>query len=288
MAARLPVALITGTNSGVGLSLSVLLAANHQVFAGMRGLSDKKREALDKAAADAGVQGNITVLNLDVNSDESVESAVKTMLEATGGRCDVLVNNAGYSVAGGVEMLSMDQVKSQFETNVYGVIRCQKAVLPTMRKQRSGKIVNLSSVGGVWGQPFNDVYCASKFAIEGMAESQAAVFRTFGVRVTSVQPGAIKTAFWQNVDRPDMAKVPAEYHAPLQSTMAAYAQSGGAGQTPEEVAQVIIDKVISVDEPPLKVQTSEVIMPVVKGQLVDTTGEFGVDIAVKRFMPKSE
>lgn len=81
----------------------------------------------------------------------------------------------------------MDAVQAQFNTNVFGVIRCQKAVLGTLCQQRSRKIINISSVGGVWGQPFNDVYCASKFAIEGLAESQAPVFRTFGVYVTSVQ-----------------------------------------------------------------------------------------------------
>merc|ERR1712226_1140331 len=116
----------------------------------MSGLSDDKRSALDKAAADAGVSHNINVLSLDVCSETSAHAAVSSMLEQTAGRCDVLVNNAGYSLAGSVESLSMEQIQAQFETNVFGVVRMQKLVLPAMREQRSGKMVNMSSIGGVW------------------------------------------------------------------------------------------------------------------------------------------
>ena len=150
------------------------------------------------------------------------------------GRVDVLVNNAGYSQAGSVEMMTMDAMKAQMETNLFGVIRCQKAVLPYMRQQKSGKIINISSVGGIWGQPFNDIYCASKFALEGLAESQAPLFRTFGVYVSCVEPGAIKSAFWSNAHVPEASAMPPEYMKPMQSTMAAYGKSAGAGQTPEE------------------------------------------------------
>eukprot|EP00656_Telonema_subtile_P011377 TRINITY_DN15612_c0_g1_i1.p1 TRINITY_DN15612_c0_g1~~TRINITY_DN15612_c0_g1_i1.p1 ORF type:complete len:247 (-),score=60.16 TRINITY_DN15612_c0_g1_i1:52-792(-) len=240
--AALPVALITGTNSGVGLALAVKLAANHRVFAGMRGVTEAKRADLDAATTAANVQENVTVLELDVCSDASVQSAVESMLEQTEGRCDILVNNAGYSVVGSVEMVSMEDATAQFDTNFFGVIRCQKAVLPAMRQQKSGKIINVSSVGGVWGQPFNDVYCASKFALEGMSESQAALFRTFGVRVTCVQPGAIKTAFVTNLKRPDFETMPVDYQAPLQSTMAAYQSSFGVGQTPEELSLIHISE----------------------------------------------
>lgn len=284
----LPVALITGTNSGVGLALAVKMASDHRVFAAMRGLSTAKRSALDEAASQAGVTSNLEVVELDVTSDESVQSAVASMLERTEGRCDVLVNNAGFSVFGSVEMVSMEAIKEQFETNVYGVMRCQQAILPTMRKQRAGKIINISSIGGIWGQPFNDVYCASKFALEGMSESQAALFRTFGVHVTCVEPGAIKTNFVANVKRPDMATVPSEYHAPLQSTVAAYAKSGSsASQSADEVAQVIVDKVLAVDEPPLKVQTNPATAPIFAGQLKDTSGEWGVEAAAKRFLSQT-
>lgn len=181
MASSLPVAIVTGTNSGVGLALVVRLASTYRVFAGMRGISATKREALDKACTDAGVSQNVTVCDIDVNSDDSVNTTIASAIQETG-RCDVLVNNAGYSVFGSIEMVSMDTMQQQLNTNVLGVIRCTKAVLPQMRKQKSGKIIYVSSVGGVWGQPFNDIYCASKFAVEGLAESQAPLFKTFGVK----------------------------------------------------------------------------------------------------------
>lgn len=181
--------IVTGTNSGVGLSLTVKLAATHRVFAGMRGVSETKRAALDAAASAAGVSDNVIVTEMDVNSDASVKTAVAAAVAAGGGRIDVLVNNAGYTVFGSVEFLDMEPMQSMMNTNFFGAVRCTKAVLPYMRKQRSGKIAYVSSVGGIWGQPFNDVYCASKFAMEGMVECQAPVFNAFGVSVTSVQPG---------------------------------------------------------------------------------------------------
>jgi NAD(P)-dependent dehydrogenase (short-subunit alcohol dehydrogenase family) len=285
MASSLPVAIVTGTNSGVGLALAVRLGATFRVFAGMRGVSAAKRESFDAAAASAGVSANITVVDLDVNSDESVNSAIGAAINECG-RCDVLVNNAGYSVFGSVEMIDMDTMQAQLNTNVLGVIRCQKAVLPTMRKQKSGKIINISSVGGVWGQPFNDIYCASKFAVEGLTESQAPLFRTFGVYVSSVQPGAIKSNFIENANKPDFAAIPPEYGPGIQSTMAAYQASAGStlGQTSDEVAEAVMNQVINVEKPPVKVQTNPGIQGIFAMQKVDATGETGVAMATDRFL----
>lgn len=275
------VAIITGTNTGVGLALSVKMASNHIVYAGMRSLA--KKDALIAAAVEAKVEANVRPFEVDVNSDESVEKAFAAIAEEAG-RVDVLVNNAGYSVFGCVEMLDMAACKGQFETNFFGVIRCQQAVLPLMRQQKSGKIINMSSVGGVWGQPCNDVYCASKFALEGMTESQAAVFRTFGVHTSLVQPGAIKTAFAQNAERPDMTKVPADYVPVLESVLASFAKSGAVGQTAEEVAQVIVEQCVQVAEPPLRVQTNPAIQAVFEMQLATPNGEPGVQAAKARFL----
>jgi NAD(P)-dependent dehydrogenase (short-subunit alcohol dehydrogenase family) len=150
------VAMVTGTNSGVGLSLVVQLAtAGYAVWATMRSLG--KADDLVAALTAAGVRDRVTVDECDVASDESVVASVGRLLEAHGGRVDVLVNNAGYSVFGSVEFLDMATMKAQFETNFFGVIRAQQAVLPAMRAQGSGKIINITSVGGIWGQPFNDV-----------------------------------------------------------------------------------------------------------------------------------
>lgn len=276
------VAIVTGTSSGVGLALSVRLAKRFTVFAGMRNF--KGKDALMAAAQQAKVAANVRPFLVDVDDDDSVKQAFAKVV-ADAKRVDLLVNNAGFSVFGSIEMLDMARMKAQFETNVFGAIRCQQAVLPSMRQQRSGKIINISSVGGIWGQPFNDIYCASKFALEGLSESQAALFRTFGVRVTCVEPGAIKSAFVENAKRPDMTMVPAEYQKALAEVGAVYAQ-GVTGQTSDEVAEVIMTKVVDVADPPLRVQTNPAIQAVFDQQLKDTSGEAGVAMATNRFFSK--
>jgi NAD(P)-dependent dehydrogenase (short-subunit alcohol dehydrogenase family) len=248
------------------------------------------RAALDAASKEAGVEANIVVEQLDVSQDNSVDACFKKIVAAES-RIDVLVNNAGYSLFGTVEMVTLEQSHEQFETNFFGVVRCQKAVLPVMRAQKSGKIINTSSVGGVYGQAFNDLYCASKFALEGLAESQAALFRTFGVYVTNVEPGAIRTEFISNAKRPDPSTIPEEYQAPLKNVLAVYAKgfaNPATSQDGDDVAQVIIDKVINVATPPLRVQTNESTMPIFKALLVDTTGETSVMITQNRFLSSSE
>jgi NAD(P)-dependent dehydrogenase (short-subunit alcohol dehydrogenase family) len=276
------VAIVTGTNSGLGLALAIQLAkSSHKVYAGMRSIA--KAGALNEAAAAAGVTDNISVIEMDVNSDESVASAVDAVMDESG-RCDVLVNNAGYSVFGSVEMLDMQTMLDQLNTNLFGVIRTTKAVLPTMRSQKSGKIINISSVGGVWGQPFNDIYCASKFAVEGLVESQAPLFKQFGVHVSSVQPGAIQTDFIPNAKKPDPAALPADYMEPITNVMAAYQQSSGSGQTADEVAQVIMDQIVQVENPPVKVQTNPAIQMIFDMKTSDPTGLNGRDAAIDRFL----
>ena len=175
------------------------------------------------------------MVDLDVNSDESVRTGFKTIADSAlfvqnGSRIDLLINNAGYSQPGTVEMLSMEQVQQQFNTNVFGVIRCQQAVLPFMRKQKSGKILNISSVGGIYATAFNDVYCAAKFALTGLTDSQSAMFRTFGVHVTNVEPGAMRTDFMANSSKANAGaaeKLPSipEYIEPIKQVRAAFGKN---------------------------------------------------------------
>lgn len=276
------VAVVTGSNSGVGRALSVMLAADgFVVYATMR--SPSKAEELLANAKEAGVEERIVVVQCDVSNDESVQECFAKVL-ADHGRIDILVNNAGYCVFGSIEFLSMEAVKAQFETNVFGVIRCTKAALPAMRAQKSGKLINVTSVGGIWGQPFNDVYCSSKFAIEGLAESHAALYRTFGVYTTNVEPGGISTKFAANVDRPDPANVPPEYLPHLQSTIHAYTSNTGRAQTPEQVAAAIMEQVVRVEKPPLRCQTNKLIQAVFEMQLADPSGEAGVAAGDARFL----
>ena len=277
------VAYVTGSNSGVGSALVLALAKQgFNVWATMRTVA--KGDALVESAKAAGLSELITIDQCDVSNDASVTESFERLYSKFD-HIDVLINNAGYCVFGSVELLSMDAMKAQFETNFFGVIRTIKAVMPKMRAQRSGKIINISSVGGIWGQPFNDVYCASKFAVEGMGESQAALFREFGVYITNVEPGAIRTKFGANAQRPQ--NIPEDYQPHVASTIAVYtkgASNKGYSQSPEEVADIVVEKVVNVERPPFRLPTNPVIQGVFDMQLKDTTGEAGVAAGKARFL----
>lgn len=279
---KLPVAIITGTNSGLGLALTVAMSKTHKVYAGMRSLS--KSGDLEAAVEKNGTKANVFVTEIDVNSDESVNKCVEAVISKEN-QLDVMFCNAGYAVVGSVEMIEMKSLQEQMNTNFFGVIRCQKACLPQMCKQKSGHILVTSSVGGVFGQPFNDVYCASKFAVEGMFEAQAPLFRTFGVYTTSIQPGGIKTAFAANIQRP--TNVPDEYKAAMMKTFGAFEQTDAKEatvdgitiacaanrQTAEEIADIIVQKAILVKNPPAKLQVNDKIQSVFDASLTDPSGE---------------
>jgi len=239
---------------------------------------------LEKAAADAAVTANLFVEKLDVCCDESVKTAFDKIIEKEK-RIDVLVNNAGYTAFGNVEMVGMKEIEDQFNTNVYGVMRCQKAVLPTMRSQKSGKLIVTGSIGGIFGQPFSDIYCATKYAVEGLVCSQAAALKTMGIYSSIVEPGAILTEFKTNAKRPDTSVMPAEYGPILESTLAYYGESAKSAQTGAEVAQVIIDEIVSVEEPPVRIQTSEKVKELAAGLLKDTTGAITSKIVETHFLP---
>jgi NAD(P)-dependent dehydrogenase (short-subunit alcohol dehydrogenase family) len=176
-----PVALVTGSSSGIGAAIASQLARDgYLVFGGSR-----------RMESPAGVEA----LTLDVCSDESVRAAVKAILDRTG-RLDLLVNNAGQLIAGAIEELTLDQARSQFETNFFGVARTVAAVLPQMRRQRSGKIITLSSLAGLVPVPFWGYYSASKFAVEGYCETLRAELKPFGISVAMIEPGAIGTSLF--------------------------------------------------------------------------------------------
>ena len=139
----------------------------------------------------------LEVLQLDVTDDKSVAYAID-MVGNRHQRIDVLVNNAGYEHHGAVEDLSIEEIKTQFETNFFGAVRVMKAVLPMMRKQRNGTIINVSSIGGIIGVPLNSAYVGSKFALEGFSESMKYELGGFGIKVILIEPGAVKTNFLDN------------------------------------------------------------------------------------------
>jgi NAD(P)-dependent dehydrogenase (short-subunit alcohol dehydrogenase family) len=189
------VAVVTGSSSGIGFETSLLLARNgYYVYATMRNLNKSQK------VKDIAKQDNLPleVLQLDVNDDISVKDAFAKIVDDKQ-RVDVLVNNAGYDVMGPVEELSLDDFKSQFETNFFGLIRVTKEVLPIMRSQNRGTIVNVSSIGGRIGFPLNSAYQSSKFALEGLSESMRYELEGFGINIILVEPGVIKTNFFENI-----------------------------------------------------------------------------------------
>ncbi|WP_235431538.1 SDR family oxidoreductase [Paenibacillus sp. VT-400] len=189
-----PVALITGTSSGFGMLTAITLAKQgYLVVATMRDLS--RREELVKLAEQAGITERLQYMQLDVTDAESVKKAVGSVL-LNNGRIDMLVNNAGFAVGGFIEEISMEDWRRQMETNLFGLIAVTRAVLPVMREQKQGLIINLSSVSGLSGFPGYAPYAASKFAVEGFTESLRHEMSSFGVRVVLVEPGSYRTPIW--------------------------------------------------------------------------------------------
>jgi len=181
------VALLTGVSSGIGRSTAMLLSkAGFEVFGTMRRQAEDNRQL-------AGVQ----VITLDVLDLQSVRSCVQTVLHGAG-RIDVVVNNAGYTLIGVLEETSREEAMSLFETNFFGVVRMIHAVLPVMREQGYGRIVNIGSVAGFVPMPFQRFYSASKHALEGLSQSWDHEVREFGVRVTVIEPGFTKTDIDRN------------------------------------------------------------------------------------------
>ncbi|CAM4205063.1 SDR family oxidoreductase [Paenibacillus xylanexedens] len=192
--ANAPVALITGTSSGFGMRTAITLAKQgYRVVATMRDLS--RREELVKLAEQAGLAERLQYVQLDVTDTESVQKAVGNVIH-NNGRIDMLVNNAGFAVGGFIEEVSMEDWRRQMETNLFGLIAVTRAVLPVMREQKQGLIVNLSSVSGLSGFPGYAPYAASKFAVEGFTESLRHEMSSFGVRVVLVEPGSYRTPIW--------------------------------------------------------------------------------------------
>lgn len=188
------VALVTGSSSGFGLLVSVALAREgYQVIASMRNMQNK--EMLATVASEAGVYDRIEVVSLDVTDFAAVESVMHDVINRYG-RIDVLVNNAGFATGGFVEELSLEEWERQFATNFFGLVAVTKAVLPIMRTQRSGKIINISSISGRVGFPAMGPYVASKFAVEGFSESLRLEMLPYGVYVVLIEPGSFKTNIW--------------------------------------------------------------------------------------------
>jgi len=192
--AQQKVAVITGSSSGIGLLTALEFAANgYLVVATMRDVSRSGR--LEEEAQKAGVRERLDLRRLDVTEFDSLTRAVEEIVRHHG-RVDVLVNNAGFSVAGFAEDMTLDELRHQLETNFFGNVAMAKAVLPVMRRQKSGHIINVTSVGGLLAHPLLSAYCASKHALEGWSESLRIETHSLGIRVCLIEPGAYDTDIW--------------------------------------------------------------------------------------------
>ena len=220
------VALVTGASAGIGeAAASALVGSGFTVY------------GTSRRAAPGEKRGEVVFLPLDVTDDDSVASAVREVLDRSG-RIDVLVNNAGVGVSGAAEESSIEQARALFETNLFGSIRTTRAVLPHMREQGSGRIINVSSVLGFMPAPFMALYAATKHAIEGYSESLDHELREFGVRVALVEPAYTNTAFEANSVRADQ---PLPAYAERRRVFEAFmADAVKQGDDPAVVAKAIV------------------------------------------------
>jgi len=243
------VAIVTGANSGIGRATAVHLAANGmRVFGTARNLQSTGK--LEAMAADAGV--TVEVVPMDVTDDDSVATAIASVIDTTG-RIDVLVNNAGIGGNGVVEDCTPAMLQSVVDVNVGGVLRCVRAVLPTMRAQGSGAIINISSVAGRIGILAQAPYVASKWAVEGLTEQLALEVTAFGVRVAVIEPGVTKSAiFAKNSDLPETSGA---YDAHYRRMLQFYRSGLKHATDPFEVAALVYE-VVTTDTPRLRYSVS--------------------------------
>ncbi|MGC1345984.1 MAG: SDR family oxidoreductase [Methyloceanibacter sp.] len=193
----MPTVLITGTSTGFGqLTTELLAARGWRVFATMRELA--KKDSLEHALKQVGLSDRVTFERLDVTDPASIEAAVKSILAQTGNTLDAVVHNAGAAIVGALEDMPENEIRRVMETNFFGVLKLTRALLPTFRAQKRGRIVLVSSQAALAGQPANSIYSASKWALEGWAESLAYELHDFGIQIIVVEPGPYRTEIWNN------------------------------------------------------------------------------------------
>lgn len=227
------IALVTGASSGIGgAAVLRLMEAGFTVYAAARRVD--RMADLEKAGA--------RILALDVTDDAGNAAAIDTII-AESGRLDVLINNAGYGSYGSLEEVPLDEARRQFDVNLFGLARLTQLALPHMRAQRSGRIINISSVGGRIYTPFGAWYHATKFAVEGLSDALRTEVAPFGIDVTIIQPGPIRTE-WNTIARDSMLSVSGDgpYGRAARAQHAAFQRidEGRSSGTPEDVAAAIV------------------------------------------------
>ena len=234
------VAVVTGSSTGIGYETSLILArSGFLTYATMRNLN--KSENMKSVATREKLP--IRIKQLDVTDDVSVKNAIQT-ITSEAGRIDILVNNAGYGLNGAFEDLDMDEIKAQYETNLFGLIRTTQAVLPIMRRQKSGTIVNISSGAGRFGFPTGSAYVSTKFAVEGLSESMSYELEPFGINVVIVEPGVIRSNFGDGSIVAKKSRDPnSPYSQMMQRSAAGFEKMIKNASSPDVVAKVVLDAI---------------------------------------------
>ncbi|KAM8930217.1 retinol dehydrogenase 8-like [Pelodytes ibericus] len=276
--------LITGCSSGIGLAIAAKLARDEQkrfkVYATMRNLA--KQDDLVKATE--GCLGNtMEVKQLDVCSDQSIKSCVDSIPNR---RIDILVSNAGMGLIGPIECQTIEEMKTVMDTNFFGLVRLLKEILPDMKKRKSGHLVIISSVMGIQGILFNDVYAASKFAVEGFCESLAIQALKFKLQLTLIEPGPVITEFERKVYedgmKMDLSAADKETAEMFTNVYLKNYKSifQSLGQTAEDVAEHTL-KIILSENPPFRHQTNTLYTPMTTLKYADPNGDLPIDTFYK-------
>jgi NAD(P)-dependent dehydrogenase (short-subunit alcohol dehydrogenase family) len=264
------VTIVTGSSSGIGLETALLLArSGFQTYATMRDL--KKSKNITEMANAENLP--LTVIQLDVNDDRSVKDAISQIV-AENKRIDVLINNAGYGLFSPLEDVTLDQVKEQFETNFFGVVRVTREVLPIMRKQRKGTIVNVSSGAGKVGIPVLSAYVATKFALEGLSESMRYELEEWGINIVIIEPGAIKTKVFENLKTGDIrSRSESPYADLIERASKGFGKMMDNSSSPKLVAEAILNAITS-KEPEIRYVVGEDAEYIMKIRKNSTDKEF--------------
>ena len=274
------VAVVTGSSTGIGFETSITLARNgFHTYATMRKLEGEKTKPLTEVAKNENLP--LQVIGLDVDNDKSVTDAINTIVDERK-RIDVLINNAGYALGGALEDSSMGEIKAQFETNFFGAVRATKAVLPVMRRQGEGKIVNITSMGGRIAIPLSSSYHGSKFALEGLSESIQYELEPVGIKVILIEPGAVGSNFWKNIK---IAKSSSDSNSPYtqfgNKILKAYKEMEQNTISPSVVAKTILDAITS-NNPQLRYVVGEDAAKTLEARKNMPDNEFG-DLIKKQF-----
>ncbi|WP_145386299.1 oxidoreductase [Staphylococcus capitis] len=232
------VVFITGGSSGMGkITANRLNDAGYIVYTGARRL--KKMDDL-KA-------NGVNILSLDLTNEQSIRKAVDEIVEKEG-HIDILINNAGYGSYGALEDVPIEEAKRQFEVNIFGLAKLTKFVLPHMREQRFGKVVNISSIGGKVYEPLGSWYHATKFALEGLSDSLRLEVSKFGIDVIIIEPGGIKTE-WSNISADNLLKTSGDTaYADIAHSMSNMFKNSNSGADPDVIAK-IIEKALKAKRP---------------------------------------